>query len=459
MQSGAHNKKHRALDSVLWTLVAVGIGFRIVNPFFNNPSDFVQSDAFRHFLSAKECLQTGTHAWTVFDIVDPLGYQIWLSAVLRITGAERNALAIYAAGLSILISWFWYQWMKLSIGNKRLALVGYAWLSLLPDWTRVFQFYLQETLILPLVGLSLWISWKTAQRPTLAKFAGTGAAWGFTLLTKITALPMAAVALLWLCWKTAPNLKKAELQKLKSPILAILIALMIYSLGPIKVFNRIHAFVPIPGGDLHQVYYESGKSHLIYQITFLDLLLGHRTYQMEVGNPSMDLQLPAPLSFKTTRSGTCETKVDYTRGFGNYFPASQMSFQDRLHYTWENNLYFFFGLSWPEDLNSRADELGSLNEIMKSVRFIWLPLTLAIIFLTVKRRRLNVMTALFYASLLFFMFQQSVIMEARYKKPWEGVAIATFLALLAAPPSRKKAQSEDLTDLDELTPLKQADSE
>ncbi len=426
--------------ALLWSLVGLGIVFRLVNPFFNNPFDFIQSDPMRHFLSAKECLQNGDQAWTVYEILDPPGYQIWLSTVLRITGGDRSALAIYAGGLSILTTWFWYQWMKLSVGDKRYALAGYAWLSLLPDWTRVFQFYLQETLVLPLVGLSLWLTWETARLPSMPKFVGTGVAWGCTLLTKIIALPMAAVSLAWLCWNTAPDLRSPEFKKLKMPLIAILISMMIYALGPIKIFNRIHTFVPIPGGDFHQVYYESGKEYLKYQIKFLDVRLGYKIYNMEAGYPSLNLQLPPPFDWKTTRTGICNTVVDYTLGFGNYVPRSQMSFQDRLHYTWENIVYFFLGLSWPEDLNLRADALGIYGEMMKAVRFIWLPLTLAIVFLIIKKRRLDVMTVLFSVSLVFFLFQQSAFMEARYKKPWEGLAIATFLALMTPPPSRKGTQ-------------------
>jgi hypothetical protein len=459
MHGWTQKNRDIALSVFLWSLVGVGTLFRLINPFFNNPFDFVQSDALRHFLSARECLQNGDQAWAVFEIVDPLGYQIWLSAVLRITGGDRTALAIYAGGLSILTTWFWYQWMKLCIGDKRLALAGYAWLSLLPDWTRVFQFYLQETLVLPLVGLSLWLSWETARQPSMPKFIGTGVAWGCTLLTKITALPMAAVTFVWLWLKTAPNLRNPDFTKLKMPLAALLVSLTIYALGPIKIFNRIHALVPVPGGDLHRVYYESGKDYLRYEIRFVDVRLGYKAYIIEAGNPSLDLQLPPPFNWKTTRKGTCETVVDYTQGPLNYFPPSRMTFQDRLHYTWENIVYFFFGLSWPENLNSRAYELGIYGEIMRAVRFIWLPLTLANIFLIVKKRRLDTMTVLFIVSLLFFLLQQSVIMEARYKKPWEGVAIATFLTLLAAPPSRKKTQGDESTDLNELTTVKQADSE
>jgi hypothetical protein len=435
--------RYIALEVFLWTLVAIGIVFRLANPFFNNPSDFMQSDPMRHFLSARECLSNVNQNWTLFEIIDPLGYQIWLSAILRITGNDRAAVAIYCGALSLLTAWFWYQWMKLCIGNKRWALAGYACLSLLPDWTKVFQYYLQETLVLPLLGLSLWLSWETALRPTPAKFAGTGLTWGCTLLTKVTALPMAAVVFAWMFWRSSPGLRNFNTKQLKLPLISLSIALLVYALGPIKIYNRIHAFVPIPGGDFHRACYERGNDYWKCKVKYLDTLQGFRVFDIEAGQPSLDLRLPAPLQWKSTRKGTAQTEVDFTSTPLNYYPPSQMSLQDRLHYTWENIVYFFLGLSWPEATDTR--DFGLHCELMRMVRFIWLPMTLVIVFLTIKQRRLDIMTLLFSVSLLFFLLQQSVIMEARYKKPWEGVAIATLLALLAQPKAKNTSSKNWLT--------------
>ncbi|MDZ4833922.1 MAG: glycosyltransferase family 39 protein [Candidatus Melainabacteria bacterium] len=438
-------KKHRdtLLVAFLWSLVGAGIVFRLINPFFNNPNDFLQSDPLRHFLSARECLPTIHENWTACEIIDPLGYQFWLTTILRITAADRVATAIYAGALSILNTWFWYQWMKLCVGNKNLALAGYAVLSVLPDWTRVFQYYLQETLVLPLVGLSLWLSWATMKNPSSAKYVGTGLAWGCALLTKITALPMATVVFAWMIFKNSPNLRKPDLRNLKLPLVALAICLVVYALGPIKIFNRIHAFVLIPGGDYHRACYESGNDNMKCTFKFQDIRQGNQVYEIEAGPPSLDLRLPVPFEWKTTRKGLCLTEADFTASPFNYYPPSRMSFQDRLHYTWENIIYFFFGLSWPENTDTRY--FGIFCEMMKSSRFIWLPITLAIIFLIVKKRRVDIMSVLFLVSLSFFMLQQSVIMEARYKKAWEGIAVATLFALLANRKIRNKERTSELS--------------
>lgn len=436
MNRSMPKNRETAIAVLLWSIVGAGVVLRLVNPYFNNPLDFLESDPLRHFLNARDCLRTGQDISVVYEILDPLGYQIWLSSILRITAGERTAIALYAGGLSIVTAWLWYRWMQLCVPNKLLALVGFALLSLLPDWIRVYQFFLQETLVLPLLGLSLWISWETALRPTTAKYIGTGVAWGCALLTKLTVLPMAAIVLGWLVWKAAP-----ERAKLRMPLIAVAIALLLYSLEPIKIFNRIHAFVPIPGSDLNRAWYESGKKDLNYKIKFFDNQQGSKEYEVKVGNPSLDLKLPTGVEWSTSRSGTCETTIDYTAPFNSYLPATSMSFQDRLKYTMENFVYFFFGLSWPENHMTKYAHNTLLSESLQSVRFVWLPITIAIIGLAIRKKRLDIMMLLFSGSLLFFLFQQSSIVEARYKKPWEGVAIATLLTLVATPKQRNASES------------------
>ncbi|MDZ4834998.1 MAG: glycosyltransferase family 39 protein [Candidatus Melainabacteria bacterium] len=438
MNDSTQRNPQTAITVLLWSLIGLGIILRLVNPFFSNPVDFLESDPLRHFLNARECLRTGADISVVYDILDPLGYQIWLSSVLRITGGDRTALALYAGGLSVLTTWLWYRWMRLAVGNRVLALTGYAILSLLPDWIRVNQFFLQETLILPLLGLSLWLSWITMRRPTMPMYISTGVAWGCALLTKVTVLPMALILAGWILWKTA-----SDRSKLKLPLIAIATTLLIYSLGPIKIFNRIHAFVPIPAGDLNRIWFESGNKDLNYKIKFVDMRQGYKEYEIRVGNPSLDLKLPPGFNWTTSRTGTCETTVDYTAALGNYFPASQMTLADRLKYTWENIVYFFAGLSWPENHVTKDAKNGIYSQIFESVRFIWLPITLIIAALAIRQKRLNLMTLLFFGSLSFFLFQQSVITEARYKKPWEGVAIATLLTLFTKPSSRKKNEDAE----------------
>ena len=442
--------QNKNITIALWTLVGAGIAIRLVNPFLSNPLDFLVSDPLRHFMSAKDCLQTGINPGVVYEILDPLGYQVWLSSVLRVTAGDRTAIAIYTALLSIVTPWIWYRWMRLALPGKQLALAGYAVLSLLPDWIKLYQFFLQETLLLPLVGLSLWISWRTEQRPSAGRFITSGLAWGFALMTKLTALPAALVTLIWLYVRFKSN-KSLRLCSLA----AIAIALSLFSLSALKIYNRTHAVVPFPPGDYHRIWYESGKKDLRFTIKFLDNQQGYKEYLVEAGNPSLDLQMKPVLDWETARKDTCDLTIDLTQTPDKYLPNSNMSVQDRLRYTGENIMYFFFGLSWPENFVEKDKQLGAAHTWLKASRFIWMPITLAIAFLAIQQKRRDILVVLFAVTVAFFMFQQSIILEARYKKPWEGIAVATLLSLIASNSSQGRRATKNALETTGETPATQ----
>ena len=431
--------RNKALAIILWSLVCIGVLIRLINPFFSNPLDFLVTDPLRHYMSAKVCLQTGINPAVFYEIIDPPGYQIWLSTILRITAGDRNAIALYTGVLSIITPWLWYRWMCLALGNKRLALIGYAILSLLPDWIKLYQFFLQETLLLPLLGLSLWMSWRVRESGTANRYVASGLAWGFTLMTKLTALPAAVITLGWLLVKSRSD-KGAK----RLALISIAIALGLFCMGPWKIYNRIHAFVPFPPGDYHRLWYESGKKDLRFIVKFNDNQQGFKEYLVEAASPSLDLQTAPFINWRTNRTGTCEMTIDFTQTPDKYLPPSRITFEDRLRYTAENIMFFFFGLSWPENYVEKDKELGVLHTALKSSRLIWLPITLAILALAARQRRRDIMVVLFGTTLAFFLFQQSIILEARYIKPWEGIAIATLLSLA----KRRSSQQAETVSID-----------
>ncbi len=422
-------KFEKLLALFFWAVIIAGIVIRLVNPFIHNPLDYLSgywlSDCLRHYTNALECFSTRS-VLAALGIIDPIGYQIWLSAVMRITSGARIAVALYAAGLSIITPWLWYRWMLLSVGQKTLALGGYAILSILPDWIRLYQFFMQETLLLPLVGLSLWMSWWAKEKLDNTSFLACGFAWGACLATKTTTVPLAVIVLPWLVWK-------ARLQKnILAAVLLILATACVYAASPVKIFTRIHAFILCPPGDHHRILFESGKKDLKIRFKFIDAHDGYRMYDADIHCSSLYRPQLAPLSnWESSREGVCQFEIDYTKSPNQYLPPSTMSFGDRLKYTLENIIFFFFGLSWPEDWFGDDRRFPLLAQLCPLARFIWLPITMAVLFLAIKKRSFEIMTILFTGSMMVFLFQQSFVMEARYKKPWEGVAVATLMCLIA----------------------------
>lgn len=115
--------------------------------------------------------------------------------------------------------------------------------------------------------------------------------------------------------------------------------------------------------------------------------------------------------------------LDYTHG-RDMTPPVKLSLGDRLHWTFENIIFFFFQYQWPED-NDWRDPFP--RNALTMVRFIWLPLTVFVVATMIWKKQRDFMTVYFVACTLIFMFQQTAVMEGRYKKLWEGVAIGAFL--------------------------------
>jgi hypothetical protein len=143
----------------------------------------------------------------------------------------------------------------------------------------------------------------------------------------------------------------------------------------------------------------------------------------------------------SSRHGRYKMTVDYT-GAREYCRPIAMSIGDRLKYTGENIVYFFFQYQWPED-NDWNDPFPRNYATLH--RWLWLPLTVFVVGFTILKKRRDFPLWYFIAITLLFMFQQSAVMEGRYKKLWEGPAIGAFLYCLAQ--SKRYRDWRDAKDL------------
>ena len=168
-QTVATNKR---LRTILWCAIGLGMAIRLSLPFFDNPMDHLSSDWLRHYSNALDVRGEG-----IATITDSPGYELWRSAVIRIANNSRLTFAAYAGILSALTPWFWYRWMRDCLPTKNNDASGYAILSLLPTWIGIYSFFAQETLLLPLLGLSLWLSFRAVSKKSLPACAVAALAW------------------------------------------------------------------------------------------------------------------------------------------------------------------------------------------------------------------------------------------------------------------------------------------
>ncbi|HNG58347.1 MAG TPA: hypothetical protein PKZ52_00885, partial [Cellvibrionaceae bacterium] len=232
--------------SVLYWLIAAGSVIRVAYIFTYNPLDHIFSDPQRHWEQGTEVLRRDLMALT-----DPIGYQIYVGALAKLSVKLPELVAFYTSLLALLGAWFWYRFLRELQGSKTLALAGWAFLSLLPSWTAIYAYFMQETLFIVLLGAALWATWRCRRKADAASFAAMVFFWTAAGLTRGIAIPLAAVACTWLWFLQAGKVRKALYSS----------AILLFILGPLtaRTYPLVHHFAPHGMGQLNVIYAQSGK--------------------------------------------------------------------------------------------------------------------------------------------------------------------------------------------------------
>jgi len=422
--NGARSLIEKRVDVLLWAVIIVAACVHMAVPFYDNPMHHLVSDMDRHFGGALILDDDQP-----MSILDPVGYQFCLGSILRVARWSDPMIAFYCGLLSTFTPFAWYLWLKECLPSSRLALIGYALISILPAWIMLYSYFMPETVLLPATALALWLTWKTSRHPDVKHNIFTALSWGAASCIKASVMPLAVCSMIWLlARKTAQPARRRVL---------ILIAVFVcfsfmYLQGPIKIYTRSHAVVLMPPGDFIRLGFEgAGRVH---EITLKMLLAKDgfsrpHEYHLNFVSPSVGIPTFFPFSSWTgTRSGTFNDTIDYTQPPSNYYQKVAMTFPTRLRMTAENIAYFFFAPQWPQE-----DLISERSQLLAVVRWLWFPLTLATIFLSCRKRSVNALLIIFWLYTLSLMFQQFNIMEGRYRAPWEGVAIGAALSVMALP--------------------------
>jgi 4-amino-4-deoxy-L-arabinose transferase-like glycosyltransferase len=410
------------IQAVLITLIVVGTIMRFCHPFLFHPLDSLWSDNERHFHNAFDVKGTNLES-----ILNTPGFEVFLATVFRITGQDRYLVAFVWGILSCLTPFVWYQWLRELTRDKTISLLGYAVFTFLPSYFRIFAFCMDSIILLPLTGTALWLTWRAARKArwqsslTAAFFCGAACA------TKSVALPVVFLPWLYVGYYLNKRLPRRKAISMWAGSVALFI--VVAGLGPLKVWSHTGCFVPLPDGLYNQRYFESG-AHDIQVTSFYRNMDGGGEY-VEVcvwGSSSVCYPPLYPFSnWMSGRQGRYAMVMDYKHG-RDRSPPINLQLRDRLRWIGENIIFFFFQYQWPEDNDW---DKGFPAALPTMVRFIWLPLCLFTAGCVLWKRKREFMGWYFIAVTLCFMFQQSAVMEGRYKKLWEGVAIGAFLNVIA----------------------------
>lgn len=400
---------------VFYLLVAVGSVIQVWYIFTYNPVDHIWSDPARHWEQGIDVLRMDLMALT-----DPVGYQMYIAALAKFTLKLPGLVAYCTSILALLGPWLWYRFFRELQASKTLALAGWAALSLLPSWTAIYAYFMQETLMLPLLGAALWATWRCRRKGDVASFVAMVFLWVAVGLTRGIAIPMAAVACTWL-WL-------AQKQKLPKALYSSLVLLLI--MGPLtyRSYQVVNHFAPHGMGHLNVIYAQSGK-----KVIEISSRLGGSRWTHIFGSPSTGAEPFKPLSdWKTQRTGKVRVDIDLSKGKEDWdraLDSVDMSASDYLWIIKENIIFLFFAESWPDNNLSRTvDVLGSW------IRWLWAPLffvlLIGVIFHHRKFRGQWLLPSLILAWFVVQVLIPIAINEGRYRKPFEGLAIAQLILWL-----------------------------
>lgn len=421
------------LHLALYALIVLGCGLRIYNVIAHNPLDALWSDPQRHWDHASKPLEPSPMA-----LFDPPVFQTWLSVVQRGTMGIPALVAPIVIALSLLGPWCWYRFLRETVSSRSLALAGWAALALLPTWIGIYSYFMTETLLIPMIGLSLWMTQRAKRRPCLQTFLAMVVVWLITGLTRGVTIPLAAIACS-LVWFYHP-------QKIRTALYSALI--LGATLTPLAIRNHhfLYLWAPHGNGWLTRIYSESGKREILlhfqrngarWEYGFTSPMMDERPFDFtnDWNDSLLSKWRDCPdflrSNWKSSRTGTVHVSVDFTHGTQDWqesLKQNAVTGAARWKLRAENMAYLFNGNSWPD--NNREFFMGWLANLS---RWLWIPLFLVVVSVSLLKWRLCLKRPLLPLLIATWFFFQAWLLvsvnEGRYRKPLEGLLIAQVVVL------------------------------
>ncbi len=404
---------------LLVTFIIAASCLRIFVCFQHNPMDYLASDMGRHWANGLHFPGGGYDG-----AADPIGYQVYIFALQKITAGNRFLVAAACSLLSVLMPWTFYRAAR----NFGLAKTPSLWVWALIAWTPslvvIFRFLMMETLLLLLEGVALWTTARYLRKGGTNPFLLAVFCWMLAILTKPTVVPLAGICFLWVWWKRSTPLRDIAVG-------ALLAAGM---LVPQAIRTKLELGFVAPFGNtwLPRIALRAGTRAISFRFYGLD----GGVESLVFANPSCFIRPLEPLSHWAMRRAWGDTKASFTinaaHGERDWKEAYERFNHDPAEWLaqWrENIILFFFAPSWPEVAAGGWD-----GHLEYWGRWLWAPLTLFVFVGNVRefvRRRFDLIPVAVTLFTLFMALQNLAILEGRYRKPVEPLLLLNLVWVLS----------------------------
>ena len=415
------SRESRALNAqhaLRWAFGTVLV-LRLLFPFFNSPMTHLFSDPLRHWNNGMQFLHPDLMAGD-----DPFLYQAWLAALQWVSRSDA-AINFGCAVLCVLMPYGWYRALR-EILPKTWALGGAALIGLWPSGLAIYAYFMNETLLLALLGVGFWATFRARRKRTLSAYALAGLIWSCAAFTRTVAVPLALLAVGYLLLM--------QPSKLRGSLIALgLLALLLI---PAAWHSRAGVGFVAPLGNLYlnEIYAESGNRDINIDAG----AAGSYVFS----SPSFYNPAFYPFSnWVSERSGAFDIHVNLAKGSSDWRSELKRAREQRTYprwrQRWDDFLFLLFAQSWPD--NDRSTVSGWLSVWN---RWLWLPLVLTVAWGVLRGRfygREWLLPICGVGVFALLSLQSEGTMEGRFRKPLEPIFLAAAVVMLYRSRHREQA--------------------
>ncbi len=408
----------KTLHAGLWSGIFYMLWQRFQWPFVHSPLNHLFSDPARHYENGMRLLDP-----TLMGSIDPFLYQFYVWIILTAGNNEPWLIETITGTLCAVMPLFWYLFLRETVPSI-WATLGCLVIAAMPSLLIIYGFFMNETLLLNLLGLAFWLTWRSIRVQTASSFTLAAAMWALASITRFVAFPMACACLLYLAWRHKDYVAR--------PLIALACFALISIWPMLHSQARLNVYAPFGYPMLSKIYAASSAKIISFTVA---------PSGAEYGFSSPALHGPGPLeplsSWKSARDGTFSFIIDTRKGGEDWAAALQnattQSPYGLRHQLRDNIVYFFFDESWPDSTERKDVPELYLNRLL---RWMWAPLMALIIvalwpFLRARPacdQRFFVLLTLLMIGLMCI--QLDGVIEGRYRKPLEPLILIAALLVI-----------------------------
>lgn len=367
--------------------------------------------------------------------VDPKLFQLWLWFAHNLTGGTVGGMNAMAGLLCAVMPYMWFR-AACEVFPLRVALVLGIIIAICPTFFVIYSYFMNETLLLVMMGLALWMTLRAARLRTPRSYLLAVVCWVLAMHARMTVLPLMLLSLGWLLG--------FQRRKLRSLLLAVLVLVVLTIPAAIQSYRVLGTFSPFQFSLLNAIYFKNGSIRHNYFFVESEYAGSYSwsspSYYMNVLEPFGEFRTyrnnERPPVLIRMEKGAADFEAEYRA------LSEEYTLYSYLRDTSENILFLFTGGSWPDAGSWSADWFFRMNFYM---RWMWAGLMATLIVLgpfTPLREKRAFIVVLTLALIFVLSAQQLGIMEGRYRKPLEPMLVLATAALL--PGLRVRQAAPDL---------------